>query len=68
MSGHWLLKMPLLRDLPMPWRLGELEEKKFWKGLHVATGGGLGAGTSSPQGPAGRGGAADPLDAGVGAG
>ena len=29
MSGYWVQKMPLLHDLPMPWRLGESEEKKF---------------------------------------
>ena len=55
MSSHQVLKIPPLRDLPMPWRLGELEEKKFWRGQNVAMGGDLGTKTSSPQGPAGRG-------------
>ena len=48
MSGYRVLKMPPLRDLPMPWRLGELEEKKFWKGQNVATGGDLGLGRPPP--------------------
>ena len=49
MSGYRVLKMPPLRDLPMPWRLGELEEKKFWKGQKVATGGDLGLGRPPPR-------------------
>ena len=48
MSGHWVLKMPPLRDLPMPWKLGESEERKFWKGQNVATGGDLGLGHPPP--------------------
>ena len=44
MSSHWVLKMPPLQDLPMPWRLGESEEKKFWRGQGVATGRDLGLG------------------------
>ena len=49
MSGYRVLKMPPLRDLPMPWRLGELEEKKFWWGQHVAIGGDLGLGRPPPR-------------------
>ena len=37
-------------------------------GIGCGNGGGLGAGTSSPQGPAGRGGIANPLDASGGSG
>ena len=48
MGGYRILKMLLLRDLPMPWRLGELEEQKFWKGKNVAMGGGLGLGHPPP--------------------
>ena len=44
MSGHQVLKMPPLQDLPMPWRLGELEEKKFWRDQDMATGRDLGLG------------------------
>ena len=47
-SGHRVLKMPPLHDLPMPWRLGESEEKKFWQGQNVATGGDLGLGCPPP--------------------
>ena len=32
MGGHRVLKMPPLRELPMPWRLRDSEERKFWKG------------------------------------
>ena len=48
MGGYRVLKMPLLWDLPMPWRLGDLEEKKFWKGKNVAMGGDLGLGHPPP--------------------
>ena len=48
MSGYRVLKMPPLHDLPMPWRLGESEEKKFWKGQNVAMGGDLGLGCPPP--------------------
>ena len=48
MSGYWVLKMPPLWDLPMPWRLGELEEKKFWWGQDVAMGRDLGLGRPPP--------------------
>ena len=48
MGGYRVLKMPLLRDLPMPWRLGDSEEKKFWKGKNVAMGGDLGLGRPLP--------------------
>ena len=48
MSGYRVLKMPPLRDLPMPWRLGELEEKKFWWGQNVVMGGDLGLGRPPP--------------------
>ena len=44
MSGHRVLKMPPLRDLPMPWRLGESEEKKFWRGQDMVMGRDLGLG------------------------
>ena len=26
MGGYWVLKMPPLRELPLPWRLGDSEE------------------------------------------
>ena len=48
MSSHQDLKMPPLRDLPMPWRLGESEERKFWKVQNVAMGGDLGLGCPPP--------------------
>ena len=48
MSSHRVLKMPPLCDLPMPWRLGESEEKKFWKRHNVAMGGDLGLGCPPP--------------------
>ena len=48
MSGYWVLKMPPLHDLPIPWRLGESEEKKFWKGKNMAMGGDLGLGRPPP--------------------
>ena len=48
MSSYWVWKMPPLHDLPMPWRLGESEDKKFWKGQNIATGGDLGLGHPSP--------------------
>ena len=32
MGGYRVLKMPPLQELPMPWRLGDSEERKFWKG------------------------------------
>ena len=48
MSGHRVRKMPLLCDLPMPWRLGEPEEKKFWWGQNMAMGGDLGLGCPPP--------------------
>ena len=32
MGGYQVLKMPPLRELPMLWRLGHSEERKFWKG------------------------------------
>ena len=48
MGGYRVLKMPPLRELPMPWRLGDSEEKKFWKGKNVAMGGDLGLGRPPP--------------------
>ena len=48
MSSYQVLKMPLLRDLPMPWRLGESEEKKFWWGQNGVMGGDLGLGRPPP--------------------
>ena len=48
MGGYWVLKMLPLRDLPMPWRLGDSEEKKFWKGKNMAMGGDLGLGCPPP--------------------
>ena len=32
LGGYRVLKMPPLQKLPMPWKLGELEQRKFWKG------------------------------------
>ena len=49
MGGYRVLRMPPLRDLPMPWRLGDLEERKFWIGKNVATGGDLGLGHPPPR-------------------
>ena len=49
MSGHQVLKMPPLRDLPMPWRLGESEQKKFWWVQDVAMGRDLGVGCPLPE-------------------
>ena len=48
LGGYRVLKMPPLQELPMPWRLGELEERKFWKGQNVATGGTWGWGVPPP--------------------
>ena len=48
MSGHRVLKKPPLGDLPMPWRLGESEEKKFWWGENVAMGRDLGLECPTP--------------------
>ena len=48
MGGYRVLKMPLLQELLMPWRLGDLEERKFWKGKNVAMGGDLGLGCPPP--------------------
>ena len=49
MSGYRVLQMPPLHDLPMPWRRGESEEKKFWKGQNMAMGGDLGLGRPPPR-------------------
>ena len=49
MGRYQVLKMPPLRELPMPWRLGDSEEPKFWKGKNMATGGDLGLGRPPPR-------------------
>ena len=48
MGGYRVLKMLPLQDLPMSWRLGDSEGKKFWKGKNVTMGGDLGLGRPPP--------------------
>ena len=43
-----MLKIPHLRDLPLPWMLLELEEQRFWRGEEVSTGEDLGLGRPPP--------------------
>ena len=49
MGGHRVLKMPPLRDLPMPWQLSPPQEANFWKGRDVVTGEDLELGRPPPR-------------------
>ena len=40
--------MPPLRDLPLPWRLSDEEEQRFWRGRDVSMGEDLGLGRPPP--------------------
>ena len=48
LGGYRVLKMPPLRDLPLPWRLSDEEEKRFWRGRDVLMGEDLGLGRPPP--------------------
>ena len=48
LGSHWVLKMPPLWDLPMPWQLSPPQEANFWKGWDVAIGEDLELGRPPP--------------------
>ena len=48
-GSHWVLKMPPLQLLPMPWRLLAMEEENFWWGRDMMMGKELELGPPPPR-------------------